>query len=74
MVIVEGSVFYVNLLMQMVLTVRVISLSAGGMWAPGVLFCIGRIAALECCSNVFDVLVVLRLLLKSVSFVVLCWS
>ena len=43
-----------------------------GYVGPGVLSCIGWIVALECYSKVFAALVVLRLLLQSVSFVILC--
>ena len=38
----------------------------------GVLFCIGRVVVLECCSKVFAALVVPGLLLQSVTFMVLC--
>ena len=80
MVVLEIFVCYVNLLVQVVsfyfwllvvIGVGITSLSAEGVWEC-VPFCIGRVMVLECCSEVFAVLVVPGLLLQLVSFVVLC--
>ena len=74
MVVLEGYVFYVNLLVQVVLAAGVISWSAWGMWEHGVLFCIGWVAALGCCSRVFIAAVDFSLLLQAVSFMVVCFG
>ena len=40
----------------------------------GFLFCMGCVAELGCCSRVFVVLVVFRLLLQAMSYAVVCFG